>query len=255
MCQVVSAGQLESGKAPLTPEVPPGQKKQVQGRAVLCARMCGSSQLFWLSVARMESGRGRPGSPHFSTLLNPHGAAWCTCTAVSYLIHWIKGGRGTHSTLPCCSWWSYLQEGCPGMHYCCLAGWPEHLDRAPACTIQVEGECKQWCSPPASLLLKSSLRPQRVLKVPRSSLWDLLDLLISILSLFLSLIYYAEAVQLALSYLLGGTALYNTYIVHEFMGEGEFSILLSSHLGPTFYCSYTDLTNQACLKRYSLRIH
>lgn len=91
---MVLAGRLESGKAPLTPEVPPGHKKQVSGRAVLCARMCSSSQLFWLSVARMESGRGRPGSPHFSTLLNPHGAAWCNmhCSALFNPLN--QGGAG-----------------------------------------------------------------------------------------------------------------------------------------------------------------
>nr|KAF6506016.1 hypothetical protein HJG63_007873 [Rousettus aegyptiacus] len=118
----------------------------------------------------MQAGRGEEGSPVYtymqwlSEVLVGQSSA-CMLWHPSVLPDRALGG-GQHPIDAIV----HSQSRGPGRvvqstHTSSLVGLPEHLHRAPACTIQVEGECKHWHSA-ASLIRESSLRSQSAIALP-----------------------------------------------------------------------------------------
>lgn len=82
------------------------------------------------------------------------GLVW-ECPSVTLdLLDQAPAGRTLYelAMAPSCSCRSWLWEGWLGMYYESPAGWPEHLNIAPAHISQEQGECEQGCSPVAPIL-------------------------------------------------------------------------------------------------------
>ena len=81
-------------------------------------------------------GTGSPTSGYHNTLLAPHSLEHPAVDARP-ISRWRRGPC-MHTVLPFCSCWSQLRESCLGTHYSSPEGWPDNLDRVPACSPSAE---------------------------------------------------------------------------------------------------------------------